>query len=97
MVSLFWHFISFALLLKTYLHIHITGLDPARPLIERKKSHQFRLSRDDAKVIQVLHTNAGYLGQEDNTGSLNYCVNGGRVQPYCRGNPISKISGFLFI
>lgn len=69
----------------------IIGLDPARPLIERKKSNRFRLSQDDASVIQVLHTNAGFLGQEDNTGHLNYCVNGGRVQPYCKGNPISKL------
>ncbi|KAH8391698.1 hypothetical protein KR200_009235 [Drosophila serrata] len=70
----------------------IIGLDPARPLIERKKSNTFRLSHDDANVIQVIHTNAGYLGQEDNTGHLNYCVNGGRVQPFCQGNTISKIS-----
>uniref|UniRef100_A0A1I8MSU9 Lipase domain-containing protein n=1 Tax=Musca domestica TaxID=7370 RepID=A0A1I8MSU9_MUSDO len=77
----------------------IIGLDPARPLIERKKSNQFRLSLDDANVIQVIHTNAGYLGQEENTGHLNYCVNGGRVQPYCKGSPIrrSRCSHFLSI
>ncbi|XP_002021657.2 lipase member H-A [Drosophila persimilis] len=77
----------------------IIGLDPARPLIERKKSNTFRLSLDDASVIQVLHTNAGFLGQEDNTGHLNYCVNGGRIQPYCKGNPIRRYrcSHFLSI
>ncbi|XP_013100403.1 lipase member H-A [Stomoxys calcitrans] len=78
----------------------IIGLDPAKPLIERKKSNQFRLSLDDANVIQVLHTNAGHLGQEENTGHLNYCINGGRVQPYCKGNnPIrrSRCSHFLSI
>jgi len=68
----------------------IIGLDPARPLIERNKSNTFRLTIDDASVIQVIHTNAGFLGQEDNTGHLNYCVNGGRIQPFCKGNPISK-------
>ncbi|KAH8328612.1 hypothetical protein KR067_011552 [Drosophila pandora] len=77
----------------------IIGLDPARPLIERKKSNTFRLSHDDASVIQVIHTNAGFLGQEDNTGHLNYCVNGGRVQPFCKGNRIrrSRCSHFLSI
>ncbi|KAL9927203.1 phospholipase A1 isoform 2-T2 [Glossina fuscipes fuscipes] len=77
----------------------IIGLDPARPLIERKKSNHFRLSLDDAKVIQVIHTNAGFLGQEGNSGHLNYCINGGRAQPYCRGNPIrrSRCSHFLSI
>ncbi|XP_069962461.1 lipase member H-B isoform X3 [Bactrocera oleae] len=67
----------------------IIGLDPARPLIERKKNHIFKLSIDDANVIQVIHTNAGFLGQEENIGHLNYCVNGGRFQPFCKGNPIS--------
>ncbi|XP_012156886.1 pancreatic lipase-related protein 2 isoform X2 [Ceratitis capitata] len=77
----------------------IIGLDPARPLIERKKGHIFRLSIDDASVIQVLHTNAGYLGQEENVGHLNYCVNGGKFQPFCKGNPIrrSRCSHFLSI
>ncbi|KAH8285738.1 hypothetical protein KR018_001808 [Drosophila ironensis] len=77
----------------------IIGLDPARPLIERKKSNTFRLSHDDASVIQVIHTNAGYLGQEDNTGHLNYCINGGRVQPFCKGHPIrrARCSHFLSI
>ncbi|XP_065356040.1 lipase member H-A [Calliphora vicina] len=77
----------------------IIGLDPARPLIERKKPNRFRLSMDDANVIQVLHTNAGFLGLEDNTGHLNYCINGGRTQPYCRGNPIrrARCSHFLSI
>ena len=69
----------------------IIGLDPARPLIERKKPNRFRLSMDDATNIQVLHTNAGFLGLEDNTGHLNFCINGGRTQPYCKGNPISNI------
>ncbi|XP_018797872.1 PREDICTED: lipase member H-A isoform X2 [Bactrocera latifrons] len=77
----------------------IIGLDPARPLIERKKNHIFRLSIDDASVIQVIHTNAGFLGQEENIGHLNYCINGGRFQPFCKGNPIrrSRCSHFLSI
>ncbi|XP_037958910.1 lipase member H-A [Teleopsis dalmanni] len=77
----------------------IIGLDPARPLIERKKTHFYRLSHDDATVIQVIHTNAGFLGLEDNTGHLNYCINGGRVQPYCTGPAIRRYrcSHFLSI
>ncbi|XP_055376460.1 phospholipase A1 [Condylostylus longicornis] len=77
----------------------IIGLDPARPLIESKKSFAFRLTRDDAVVTQVIHTNAGYLGQEESVGQLNFCVNGGRYQPYCKGHPIrrSRCSHFLSI
>ncbi|XP_055857762.1 lipase member H-A [Episyrphus balteatus] len=77
----------------------IIGLDPARPLIERKKTDSFRLTIDDATVIQVIHTNAGFLGQSENTGHLNYCINGGMYQPYCRGHPIrrSRCSHFMSI
>ena len=67
------------------------GLDPARPLIERKKSKAFRLTKDDANVVQVIHTNAGYLGQAESPGHLNFCINGGKYQPYCKGHPIRKL------
>ncbi|XP_055596651.1 phospholipase A1 member A-like [Uranotaenia lowii] len=68
----------------------IIGLDPARPLIEKHASTQFRLTRDDANVVQIFHTNAGFLGQNSFTGSVDFCINGGRTQPYCKGDPIRK-------
>lgn len=61
-----------------------SGLDPARPLIERHASHSYRLTRDDANVVQIIHTNAGTLGQQSLTGSLDLCINGGSLQPFCR-------------
>lgn len=60
------------------------GLDPARPLIEQHASRDYRLTRDDAEVVQIIHTNAGTLGQLSLSGSLDLCVNGGRLQPFCR-------------
>ncbi|CAD7079412.1 unnamed protein product [Hermetia illucens] len=77
----------------------IIGLDPARPLIERVQSKAFRLSEEDATHVQIIHTNAGYLGQMDNPGHLNYCINGGRYQPYCKGHAIkrSRCSHFLSV
>lgn len=62
----------------------IIGLDPARPLIEKHASHSYRLTRDDANVVQIIHTNAGTLGQQSLTGSLDLCINGGSLQPFCR-------------
>lgn len=62
----------------------IIGLDPARPLIEKHASHSYRLTRDDASVVQIIHTNAGTLGQQSLTGSLDLCINGGSLQPFCR-------------
>lgn len=49
-----------------------------------------RLTRDDAYHVQLILTNSGFLGQSQLTGSVNYCVNGGRDQPYCNGNRISE-------
>lgn len=61
-------------------------MDPARPLIDRFADRSFKLSPDDAKNVQVIHTNAGYLGAEAPMGHVDFCVNGGRVQPTCAKN-----------
>ncbi|XP_026477668.1 phospholipase A1-like [Ctenocephalides felis] len=75
----------------------IIGLDPAKPLVDRFGSRKFRLTREDAHIVQVIHTNAGFLGEEAQVGHLDFCVNGGRIQPYCKGHPIrrSRCSHFL--
>ncbi|XP_054263932.1 phospholipase A1 1-like [Macrosteles quadrilineatus] len=62
----------------------IIGLDPARPLVDRYGSRAFRLTRDDAHIVQVFHTNAGLLGEVPQVGHVDFCINGGRMQPSCR-------------
>lgn len=69
----------------------IPGLDPAKPLVENHASVAFRLTRDDAAHVQIIHTNAGFLGQSMLTGSVDFCINGGRDQPYCKGNAVRKL------
>lgn len=71
-------------------HFFSLGLDPARPLVENKSPGSFRLTKNDADVVQIIQTNAGTLGQLSQSGTLNYCVNGGREQPYCKGHSIRK-------
>lgn len=61
----------------------IIGLDPARPLVHRYGSDAFKLTRDDAHIVQVIHTNAGLLGETAQVGHVDFCVNGGRMQPSC--------------
>lgn len=63
----------------------ITGLDAAKPLYEgfivtaRKK-----LSKGDAKMVDVIHTDAGRFGCEKNLGTVDFFPNGGAaVQPGC--------------
>lgn len=59
----------------------IIGLDPARPLI--KPGGVNRLDIGDAKAVQVIHTNAGHYGEGGKLGHVDFCMNGGRKQPYC--------------
>lgn len=68
----------------------IVGLDPARPLINRYGDKYFRLTKDDAHQVQVIHTNAGVLGEVNQVGHIDFCVNGGQMQPGCKGHILRK-------
>ncbi|XP_061379826.1 lipase member H-A-like [Danaus plexippus] len=75
----------------------IVGLDPARPLVAEYGSRLFRLGREDAYVVQVVHTNAGFLGESGLIGHADFCVNGGRLQPGCKGHlmRVARCSHFM--
>ncbi|XP_060527849.1 phospholipase A1 member A-like [Cylas formicarius] len=62
----------------------IVALDPARPLI----TNNVRLTNGAANAVHVLHTNAGHYGESGRTGHVDFCINGGRIQPYCEGADI---------
>lgn len=70
--------------------VYVVGLDPARPLI--KPGIQNRLDSGDAKSVQVMHTNAGYYGEGGRVGHVDFCVNGGKRQPYCSNTTSKKSS-----
>lgn len=65
----------------------ITGLDPAGPEFEvpmREKNS--RLSDDDAKIVEAIHTNIGLNGFVKPIGTIDFYVNGGGpAQPGCNG------------
>jgi len=83
-------------LFKKYLFIFglIIGLDPARPLI--RPGNNNRLDDGDARAVQVIHTNAGYYGEGGRVGHVDFCVNGGKRQPYC-GNTTSSFFYQFFL
>ncbi|XP_058796347.1 lipase member H-like [Phymastichus coffea] len=59
----------------------ITGLDPAGPLFNLIQPH---LSRDDARFVDTIHTDAGLYGINRPSGAASFFPNGGRrVQPGC--------------
>ncbi|CAK1600823.1 unnamed protein product [Parnassius mnemosyne] len=72
-------------------------LDPARPLVSEYGSRRFRLGREDTCVVQVFHTNAGFLGEVGAVGHVDFCINGGQRQPDCKGHFMrrSRCSHFM--
>ncbi|XP_044735396.1 phospholipase A1-like [Chrysoperla carnea] len=63
----------------------ITGLDPALPLYNLAPGDaEWRLTKDDAQFVDVIHTASGLLGFLFPLGDNDYYPNGGTVsQPGC--------------
>lgn len=68
------------------------GVDPAKPLIRNRASG--RLDAGDADVVQILHATARY-GDLKRMGHVDFCLNGGHVQPFCT-NVSSEWRRFFF-
>nr|XP_022917694.1 lipase member I-like [Onthophagus taurus] len=60
----------------------ITGLDPAMPGFATVPNSQ-KLDASDAEFVDVIHTNAFFQGQIQESGHVDFFVNGGVVQPGC--------------
>ncbi|CAG9812274.1 unnamed protein product [Chironomus riparius] len=65
----------------------IFALDPAGPGFEFTTivgvTGFDSISKDDAKYVQIIHTNGGRLGVEKRAGHSDFFVNGGNEQPGC--------------
>ncbi|RNA11919.1 pancreatic triacylglycerol lipase, partial [Brachionus plicatilis] len=59
----------------------ITGLDPAGPLF-REVSKEERLDKEDAELVDVIHTDA-FLGIQEAIGHKDFYPNGGQTQKGC--------------
>lgn len=60
----------------------ITGLDPAGPLFENENDIA-RLSKTDADIVDVIHTDVDGFGYLKPLGHLDFYPNGGEDQPGC--------------
>lgn len=67
----------------------IVGLDPASPLFNLDELDR-RLAKGDARYVEIIHSNAGILGLADPLGNASFYPNGGRSQPGCGWDLISK-------
>lgn len=60
----------------------ITGLDPALPgFVTLDKDS--KLDAGDAKFVDIIHTNAFMQGKVEQSGDVDFYVNGGAIQPGC--------------
>ena len=60
----------------------IIGIDPAGPVFE-SNSEFGRLTRNDAKVVQAIHTTPGMMGMTKSIGDIDFYINEGPYQPAC--------------
>lgn len=72
----------------------IIGLDPARPLVRPGLVN--RLDAGDADFVEIIHTNAGYYGEVGRVGHVDFCVNGGKVQPFCSDREMYQLCSHVW-
>ncbi|XP_055308035.1 lipase member H-like, partial [Sitodiplosis mosellana] len=69
----------------------IVGLDPAGPLFALENPNE-RLDREDAKYVEVIHTNGNLFGMDYPIGTANFYPNYGLTQPGCPVGSTDKCS-----
>ena len=67
---------------KTRIFDGIIGIGPSSPIF-KNNFVDGRLSKEDAKMVQVLHFNVGILGITDAIGDQDIFINSGKNQPGC--------------
>lgn len=58
-------------------------MDPALPFFATLNS-DWKLDKNDADFVDVIHTSAGTFGKLEATGHVDFYVNGGSLQPSCQ-------------
>lgn len=68
--------------LRPYRLPRITGLDPALPGFITPHLDS-KLDKTDADFVDVYHTNAFIQGKVEESGHVDFYINGGAIQPGC--------------
>ena len=71
----------------------LVALDPAGPFFTNRPEEE-RLNKNDADVVQVIHTNGGTFGFFDSCGTIDFYPNGGSFQPGCLRAAFPDPDGF---
>jgi phospholipase A1 protein A len=48
------------------------------------------LDSGNAAAVHIFHTNAGHYGESGKSGHVDFCINGGRIQPFCENTKIDE-------
>ncbi|KAK9881656.1 hypothetical protein WA026_017174 [Henosepilachna vigintioctopunctata] len=64
----------------------ITGLDPALPFYATLND-EWKLDASDADFVDVVHTSALVFGKFEPSGHIDFYMNGGFSQPFCKNRP----------
>ncbi|XP_078032935.1 pancreatic triacylglycerol lipase-like [Augochlora pura] len=73
----------------------VVALDPSLPHFALSVAGE-RVARDDAKYVEVLHTNGGVFGFEKAIGDIDFYPNGGGVQAGCKSNTCSHLRAYKY-
>lgn len=87
--------------ISSFITIIILGLDPALPSY-REASAAESLTRESAKMVEVIHTNGGACGIMSKVGHFDFYVNGGSSQSHVKSpfldfnlrSPLLKLTTF---
>lgn len=61
----------------------VIALDPAGPLFDIRPEDK-RLNKNDAEIVEVIHSNGGTFGFLSACGTIDFFLNGGSSQPGCK-------------
>ena len=78
-----------------YVLKRIIGFDPAGPIFDDPLQHStLRLNKDDADIVEVIHTNTETKGYEGPLGDLDFYINTGYRQPWCP-KPLNRMDRWM--
>ncbi|KAH1014526.1 lipase member H-A [Dendroctonus ponderosae] len=72
----------------------LIALDPAGPLFSTRPEDK-RLNKNDARVVEVIHTDGGTFGFRNSCGTIDFFANGGSSQPGCKKIDLADLAGSL--
>lgn len=72
----------------------IIALDPAGPLFDNRPEDK-RLNKNDAEIVEVLHSDGGTFGFLKSCGTIDFFPNGGSSQPGCKRIDLLDITSIV--